>query len=98
MGSGRVSVGIPVRRRNHYRRRAGRFVRLARRLSDSDDPEHPVVLQPGGSLDEGTEIEAIDARRCWRLDRELEPGDLAGPDVFGWLDRKTVVARPAGVR
>src|SRR5213593_1046716 len=65
-------------------------------LLDRDHPEDAVVLHPLRALDERPQIEAITARRRRRLDRELEPRDLAGSDVLGGLKRDAVVAGPSG--
>jgi hypothetical protein len=73
------------------RRRRRRSVRVENR----DEPEDPEVLQPRGAFDQRTEVEAVRARGRRRLDRELEPRDLARTDVLRGLDRDAVVARPS---
>src|SRR5438093_12876565 len=65
-------------------------------LLDRDHPVDAVVLHPLRALDERPQIEAITARRRRLLDRELEPRDLAGPDVLGGLKRDAVIAGPSG--
>src|SRR6185503_11138981 len=67
-------------------------------LPNDDDPEHSVVLQPCGALDERTQIQAVDAGSRRRLDRELEPRHLPRADVGGRLDRDTVVPWPSRIR
>src|SRR5438093_5863552 len=46
-------------------------------LADGDQPEDAEVLHPLRALDERTQVEAIGAGSRRRLDRELEPRDLA---------------------
>src|SRR5687767_13027548 len=65
--------------------------------ADRHEPEDAVILEPGGSLDERTEIEPIRAGRVRCLDRELEPRDLARADVLSRLLGDAVVAGPSGV-
>src|SRR5207302_1092645 len=52
-----------------------------------DVPEHPVVLQPLRALDQRPDREAVRAGDRRRHDRELEPGDLIGPDPLSGLRR-----------
>src|SRR5439155_15264810 len=75
----------------------GRRARVAA-LLHRHQPEHAVVLEPLRAFDERSQVEAVGARRLWRLHAELEPRHLTRSDVRRGLDRDAVVARPCGVR
>ena len=90
-------------RRHAERARAGRAVdaglrrrRGPVRIEDRDDPEDAEVVHPLRPLDQRSQVQAVGAGGQRGLDRELEPRDLARPDVGGRLDRDAVVSRPAG--
>src|SRR5205814_3259709 len=91
-----------LRRSRHDARRARAAGELERRtdrygLRHGDPPEDAVVLHPLRALDDGPDVEVVDAGRLRRADAELEPCDLIRSDVIRGLDRDAVVARPAGV-
>ncbi len=95
----------PRCRRHAERGRAGRAVharglrwRRAVGVEDGDVPEHAEVLHPGRAFDERAEIEPVVAGSLRRLDRELEPRDLAWADIRRGLDRDAVVSGPSGGR
>jgi len=81
----RHARGVGWRRRRHG----------AIGIEDEHLPEDADVLEPRRALDERPDVEAIRPRKRRRLQVELEPRDLAGPDVRRGLLSDAIETRPS---
>src|SRR5207245_955412 len=67
-------------------------------VEDGDLPIHARVFHPHRTLNERSDVEAIEAGPVRRLDRELEPRDLPRSHVVARLRRHAIEARPSRLR